>query len=67
MNGTPRESGVRQWLRAVREPAITKFAPLSGLACGAFADPWNVLGFQGLFPLSPARKRSANACSPRKR
>src|SRR5207248_1215275 len=22
-----------------------------GIACGAFADPWNVLGFQGLFPL----------------
>jgi hypothetical protein len=27
-----------------------------GIACGAFADPWNVLGFQGLFPLSPARE-----------
>ena len=23
-----------------------------GIDCGAFADPWNVLGFQGLFPLS---------------
>ncbi len=29
-----------------------------GIACGAFADPWNVLGFQGLFPLSPAREDS---------
>jgi hypothetical protein len=27
-----------------------------GIACGAFADPWNILGFQGLFPLSPARE-----------
>src|SRR5262249_25484969 len=26
-----------------------------GIDCGAFVDPWNVLGFQGLFPLSPAR------------
>jgi hypothetical protein len=29
-----------------------------GIGCGAFADPWNVLGFQGLFPLSPAREDS---------
>ncbi len=29
-----------------------------GVACGALADPWNVLGFQGLFPLSPAREDS---------
>jgi hypothetical protein len=29
-----------------------------GIACGAFADPWNILGFQGLFPLSPAREES---------
>jgi hypothetical protein len=29
-----------------------------GVACGAFADPWNILGFQGLFPLSPAREDS---------
>jgi hypothetical protein len=27
-----------------------------GIDCGAFADPWNILGFQGLFPLSPARE-----------
>jgi hypothetical protein len=27
-----------------------------GIACGAFADPWNALGFQGLFPLSGARE-----------
>jgi hypothetical protein len=29
-----------------------------GIACGAMADPWNILGFQGLFPLSPAREDS---------
>jgi hypothetical protein len=29
-----------------------------GVTCGAFADPWNILGFQGLFPLSPAREDS---------
>lgn len=29
-----------------------------GIDCGALADPWNVLGFQGLFPLSPAREDS---------
>jgi hypothetical protein len=29
-----------------------------GIACGAFVDPWNILGFQGLFPLSAAREDS---------
>ncbi|MFO0880759.1 MAG: hypothetical protein U0840_25790 [Gemmataceae bacterium] len=29
-----------------------------GIACGALADPWNILGFQGLFPLSNAREDS---------
>jgi hypothetical protein len=29
-----------------------------GIHCGAFADPWNILGFQGLFSLSPAREDS---------
>jgi hypothetical protein len=29
-----------------------------GIACGALVDPWNILGFQGLFPLSPAREDS---------
>jgi hypothetical protein len=29
-----------------------------GIACGGLADPWNILGFQGLFPLSPAREDS---------
>lgn len=29
-----------------------------GIHCGALADPWNILGFQGLYPLSPAREDS---------
>lgn len=29
-----------------------------GIHCGAFVDPWNVLGFQGLFPLFQAREDS---------
>jgi hypothetical protein len=29
-----------------------------GIACGAIADPWNILGFQGLYPLSAAREES---------
>jgi hypothetical protein len=29
-----------------------------GIACGALADPWNILGFQGLFPLFSAREDS---------
>ena len=29
-----------------------------GIDCGAFADPWNILGFQALFPLSSAREDS---------
>ena len=29
-----------------------------GIDCGALPDPWNILGFQGLFPLSPAREDS---------
>ncbi len=29
-----------------------------GIACGALLDPWNILGFQGLFPLSSAREDS---------
>lgn len=29
-----------------------------GIAAGALVDPWNILGFQGLFPLSPAQEDS---------
>src|SRR5207248_4003173 len=27
-----------------------------GIDCGALADPWNVLGFQGLFPVFTSRE-----------
>src|SRR5207245_9227266 len=29
-----------------------------GIACGALGDPWNILGFQGLYPLFQAREDS---------
>lgn len=29
-----------------------------GIRCGAFADPWNILGFQGLYPLFQSREDS---------
>ncbi len=29
-----------------------------GIACGAVVDPWNILGFQGQFPRSPATEDS---------
>src|SRR5262249_53108464 len=29
-----------------------------GIGCGAFADPWNILGFQALFPLFTSREDS---------
>jgi hypothetical protein len=29
-----------------------------GIASGALVDPWNILGFQALFPLSPAQEDS---------
>jgi hypothetical protein len=29
-----------------------------GIACGAIIDPWNILGFQGLFPLFTSREDS---------
>jgi hypothetical protein len=29
---------------------------LRGIDCGALADPWNVLGFQGLFPIFTSRE-----------
>ncbi|MCH2210424.1 MAG: hypothetical protein MK110_03925 [Fuerstiella sp.] len=28
----------------------------SGIRCGGFVDPWNILGFQGMFPLFTARE-----------
>src|SRR3954465_11318078 len=32
-----------------------------GIACGALADPWNVLGFQGMFPLSQGQGDAVRA------
>jgi hypothetical protein len=29
-----------------------------GIDCGTLADPWNILGFQGMFPLSAAQEDS---------
>src|SRR5205085_10338752 len=29
-----------------------------GISCGAIVDPWNILGFQGQFPLFTAREDS---------
>jgi hypothetical protein len=49
-NGRLREAADR--LREVEE-LLHK-----GITCGAFVDPWNILGFQGLSPLSPAREDS---------
>ncbi len=28
----------------------------AGIRCGGFVDPWNILGFQGMFPLFTARE-----------
>ncbi|MCH2203014.1 MAG: hypothetical protein MK102_13660 [Fuerstiella sp.] len=28
----------------------------AGIQCGGFVDPWNILGFQGMFPLFTARE-----------
>jgi hypothetical protein len=53
VNGAPRGSGVRQLLSAMREPAVTKFAPLAGVACGAFAGSVYWLAAQ-LWPSSVA-------------
>jgi hypothetical protein len=39
---------------AAREAAQVDDLMKRGIACGALVDPWNVLGFQGQFPRSPA-------------
>ncbi len=51
-------SGRGSYRDAARLPAEAEALLDRGIACGAFVDPWNVLGFQGLFPLSPAREDS---------
>lgn len=42
--------------RAVR--CLTEVEELlrRGIDCGALIDPWNILGFQGLFPIFPGRE-----------
>ena len=44
-----------QDLRVVHERVVVR---LVAIRCGALADPWNLLGFQALFPLSPAQEDS---------
>ncbi len=40
--------------RALKLPQLLR----RGVDCGALVDPWNILGFQGLFPLFSAREDS---------
>ena len=42
--------------RALVRIDSTRLLLQRGIRCGAFADPWNVLGFQGMFPLGNARE-----------
>jgi hypothetical protein len=44
--------------RAARAAAAAEDFLRRGIACGALADPWNILGFQGQFPLSAALEDS---------
>jgi hypothetical protein len=53
--------------RAVERGAMREAAQLldeiedhldRGIDCGALADPWNILGFQGMFPLFSSREDS---------
>lgn len=46
--GRPREGAQ---LLAEAEDLIRR-----GIDCGAMVDPWNILGFQGLFPIFPGRE-----------
>ena len=46
MSVTPRDSGIRQLLNAMRTPAPTKFAPLVGLFVGAIGGAAYWLGVQ---------------------
>lgn len=53
MSGMPQGNGVRQFLSALRAPGVTKFAPLTGIACGAVAGAVYWLAVQ-LWPSSVA-------------
>lgn len=46
------------WAQAAQRPLQAFNIMQRAIECGAIADPWNVLGFQGLFPLSGAREDS---------
>lgn len=47
-----------QLTEAMKHIPVAERLLQEGIACGAFLDPWNILGFQALFPLSPAREDS---------
>jgi cobalamin synthase len=53
MSGMPQGNGVRQFLSALCAPGVTKFAPLTGIACGAVAGAVYWLAVQ-LWPSSVA-------------
>src|SRR5206468_2345861 len=43
---------------AAKLPAEIEDLIRRGIDCGALPDPWNILGFQGMFPLSAAQEDS---------
>lgn len=43
---------------AVRELDAAEKLIRRGIECGALADPWSMLGFQGMYPLFPSREDS---------
>jgi hypothetical protein len=43
---------------AAKLPAEMEDLIHRGIDCGALPDPWNILGFQGMFPLSAAQEDS---------
>jgi hypothetical protein len=45
-------------LRAAEQLPMVAALLLRGIACGALPDPWNILGFQGLYPLFLAMEDS---------
>ncbi len=53
MKPAPRNHGVRRYLSVLREPGVTKYAPLAGLGLGALAAVIYWLGVQ-LWPSSVA-------------
>ena len=43
---------------AIRDLTAAAAGIHRGIACGALADPWTMLGFQGLYPLFQSREDS---------